>query len=180
MATCLALLTAPQASAESVPAPTVAVSVKAAGQSLPKNTTTATWVVGKPGHNAQLNIDAYNAPGVVTVVDALWTSREFRVYPKIPAFEFELTTTHSGSPTSSMPASVAYGLRYREAGRPWSAWFDQSQAYVAGVPLQGLFRDPKITFGTTPKRKVQFQFRVHSEIEDVSRETQTWKLLANI
>lgn len=177
---CLALPLAPPASAEPVPAPTLTISVEASGQPLPESTTTARWIVGGAGQQAELDVDAYNLPGMVTTIDAVWTSREVTVHPRIPAFEYEVTTSHEGPPASSLPASFSYGLRYREAGGRWTRWYDLAQAYEAGNPVQGVFREAAVGFASDRKKRVQLQFRVHTEIADASKEHQVWKLLANI
>jgi len=175
----LSLVTRAEA-ADAVPPPTVAVSVKASGVALPKATTTATWLVGGAGQQGELVIDSYNLPGMVTTVDALWTSRDFRVYAKIPAFEYIIETTHQGSPTSSMPAAISYGLRWRDAGGPWQPWRDVSEVYQAGFPLQGQQSGHDLTFRSAHKNKVQVQFRIHTEMTDGSKEHESWKVLANI
>ena len=181
LAVLLALVVVPRAeAAQTVPAPTLAISVKAQGQALPKSTVDGKWTVGNPGENAQLVIDARNAAGMVTVIDATWTSQTFRVYPQIPAFEYKIETTHQGAPSSSMPASFSYGFRYREAGGRWTPWYDRAEAYEAGKPLQGHFSEPAVTFASGRKKPMQFQFRIHSEIADTSNEHQVWSLLANI
>jgi hypothetical protein len=179
LAAVLAIAVVPRAeAAEAVPEPTLAVSVTAAGQPLPKATTTASWIVGTPGAIAKLTVDSYNVPGAVTTVDAVWTSRDVKVHGGIPAMEYKVQTTHQAAPTSSMPASVSYGIRWREAGGRWSPWYDVADVYESGNPLQGISEHVQLGFGTTRRKLVQFQFRIHTEMADVGKDHQEWDLLA--
>lgn len=180
MSACLALAVAPHASAGNpAPSPTVSVSVTAAGHKLPPATTKAAWnAYGTDGQQAQLVVDIHNGPGMLSTVDALWTSRNYRVYPKIPAFRYKIETEHDATPTASTPASFTFGFRYRDAGKQWSRWYDQTEVYQSGQPLQGAFRDQKLTFGGTRATLKQLQFRIHTEIADVGKEHQVWTLVA--
>ena len=173
------LVASPAGAAEPVPEPTVVITVKVAGEQAPKATSSATWTVREKGGQAQLDVDARNLPGMVTVVEAVWTSPFFRVYPKVQAFEYNFETSHLGAPSSSMAASVTYGLRYREGSGRWTPWYDQMRPYAAGITVQGLRDLPRLTFPNGRKQLVQLQFRVRTELEDASRELQVWKLLAS-
>ncbi len=181
LAALLALLVVPRAeAAPTVPAPTLAITVKAQGQSLPKSTVDGAWKVGNPGENAQLVLTVRNAAGMVTVIDAVWTSQVFRVFPKIPAFQYQLENAHDGAPTSSMPAFYSSGYRYRNVGGAWTRWFDKAEVYQAGIPHQTRFSDPTVTFEKGRRTPVQFQFRIHTEIADTSVDQQMWSVLANV
>ncbi len=168
------------AGAAGVPAPTVTVKVTTAqGVVLPNALFSAAWHTASGGRTNELLVDGENVPGTVTTIDALWTSQVYRTLARIPALAYEPRTSHLGAPTSTMPASVSTGFRFRQVGRPWSAWFDVSYAYQAGSPVNGLAGDLSIP-SPYPGKAIQVQWRLHSEIADAAEETQSWKLLPNI
>lgn len=179
MAAGLAVTVVPHAQAAApVPAPTVSWSVTGpAGVALPKALTKASWSVDVPGDGGSLAIDTVNPAGATTVVDATFTTRPIRAYKGFQLLSYKGETTHTGVPTSSMPASFSYGVRWRKAGtKTWSAWQDSSRGYPAGGPggyLEYLgFRLPD------PPKLVQVEFRLHVEVTDVAHEVEEWQLQA--
>ncbi len=163
-----------------VPAPTVSVKVSAQGVTLPNSTMSAHWNGADRGHVGELIVDGHQLPATTTTIDALWTSKDFRTYAGIPALTFSALTTHQGVTSSSMPASLSFGLRFRAAGKSWQPWQDLSYAYSAGAVLDGYARKVDVFAPATPQHRVQVQWRMHTELSDVATEHQEWKLTANI
>lgn len=175
----VALSAVPRAEAATpVPAPTVTWSVTGpTGVALPKNLTKASWSVDVPGDGGMLTIDALNPVGAKTVLDATFTTREIKGYKGFDLLQYKGTTTHSGAPSASTPASYSYGVRWRPAGNgPWSRWQDVSRGYPAGGP-GGYEENLRFRLANPPKL-VQVQFRLHVEVTDVAREEEEWLLQA--
>lgn len=186
LASALLLTALPHAArAEPAPAPTVTVEQTVAGQKVPKGVSTAggSWTVNRPGVNASLGVGATNAPGMRTVVTATWTSAVVKAYSDIPTFELDFSWSHNGATTSTYSADVSYGFRHRVAGKPWSAWSDQSFPHPAGVPLDSHHVWQKLQFAEADKRKGQLrqvQWRMRTEVLSAGDVNQLWMFLANV
>ncbi len=163
--------------AETPPAPTVTVNATVNGVTVTKALTKGSWTITNVGQIAQLNVDAHNLPGMLTTVDALWTSHGFTVYKGLPLLEYKAGASHLGYPTSSMPASFSYGFRTRVPGRAWGPWNDILVGYEAGTVEQGYSTDKKYLGTALRSGKVQVQFRMHLELTGVSRDSQTYWLI---
>ncbi len=175
------MATVPPAGADTaVAAPTVTVKVTAMGRTLPNAAMKATWNGTDRGHIGELIVDGHNLPGTTTTLDALWTSKAFTTYSDIPAFEFTAKTEHTGATSASLPASIQYGVRVRPAGGAWLPWRDISVPYQSTNGVSGYLAAPRYFAPVPTKRKAQFQWRMHTELSDVSQEHQEWKVLANI
>jgi hypothetical protein len=179
-AVCLLGGAAPQATAaDAVPAPDVHVSVKAGGVSLPKSTTTASWVVGTPGIVANFNVKATNVQGAVTTIDALWTSRDFKVYDdNILTVEYTLDGMHKGLPDGTPQTGWIVSTRYRQAGGRWSGWqsdaFDYSAA-VTEIKTSG----NRFNAHWNRKKLVQYQVNIHISMADAGNQEDYWTVRAN-
>ena len=178
LAAALALSAVPHARAASpVPPPTVTWSVTGpGGVSLPKALTKASWAVDVPGDGGELNIDAINPAGAVTVIDATFTTRDIKAYSGFQVLTYKGKTTHSGAPSATSPASFTYGLRWRPSGGAWTRWQDVYRGYPSGGP--GGYEETMGLRLAKPPKNVQVQFRLHVEVTDVAREEETWQLQA--
>src|SRR3954447_15175317 len=99
---------APHAQAtESVPAPTVRVTVTSVtGQPLVKSAKVR-WNVVQPGKLAELYVDSTNLPATTTTIDTLWPSKPVRIYRNITAVAYSAQIQRTGIPSGS--ASADYG-----------------------------------------------------------------------
>lgn len=175
-----ALAWAPLArAAPPVPEPTVTWSVTGpAGTALPKGLTKASWSSDGTarGDGGTLSIDAVNPATATTVVDATFTTRAIKAYKGFQLLALKGTTTHTGAPSSSTPASYSYGLRWRPVGGAWSRWQDVSRGYPAGGP--GGYEEHGGFNLANPPKLVQLQFRLHVEVTDAAHEVEEWQLQA--
>lgn len=181
----LVMLASPQARAsraDPVPAPTVNVAITVQGVLVTKQPIKAAWSYDERGRIGQLDLDAVNPPGAVLTVNALWTSKDFLALRQFPQLVLEATAGHTGTPTSSMPASVSYGYRFRDAGRAWGAWQDTFVSREAGNPLSGFdLTQLGVYAPDIPKsgKQVQVQWRLRVDVADPGREAHRWLLRTN-
>jgi hypothetical protein len=179
-ALCLLGAAAPQASAaDPVPAPDVHISVQANGVPLPKSGAGASWVVGTPGIVANFNVKATNVQGAVTTIDALWTSRDFKVYDdNILTVEYTLDGKHKGLPDGTPRTGWIVSTRYRPAAGRWSGWqsdrFDYSAA-VTDIKTSG----NRFNARWNRKKLVQYQVKIHISMADAGNQEDYWTVRSN-
>lgn len=181
LAALAALSVVPSQADAAVPPATFTVSVVSSttGTPLPKTLVDGRWYVDIPGDGGELDIDAKNLPGTVTTLDALFTSRVTKAYRNFPVLVSRGGSSHTGYTSSSMPAEVVVGMRYRYPGRPWSRWQEYSYVSQAGVGIDGGGTGGKYVVPVADKKlpsKVQVQWHLHSVLSDVSREVHFWQL----
>jgi hypothetical protein len=164
----------PEGSAASaVPAPTYSIQSTLAGQKV--NTFfKGQWTVNRVGKSATFYESGTNPPGVVTTIDALWTSADVTVYKNIAAVAYNLANDHTGVGGGS---GFTAGIRVRTPGRAWGRWYDLQSTYQLGADHQE--GGQKFASPVTLKGKRQFQFRLHSVIQDASTESESWTVYAN-